>query len=74
MSDTPRDAERQSPEQVLTKHASRLLRVRGVMSMGVGRDAAGHPAIIIGLASDSPDADAQIPDSIEGIPVVKQTS
>ncbi|PKQ37057.1 MAG: hypothetical protein CVT59_09730 [Actinobacteria bacterium HGW-Actinobacteria-1] len=73
-SDAPRDADRQSPEHVLTKHASRLLRVRGVMSMGIGKDSAGRPAIIVGLASDSSDADALIPDVIEGIPVVKQSS
>lgn len=73
-SDTLRDSDRQSPEHVLTKHASRLLRVCGVMSMGIGKDATGRPAIVVGLASDSADADAQIPDVIEGVPVVKQSS
>lgn len=72
--DTPRDSERQSAEQVLTKHAGRLLRIKGVMSMGIGKDATGRPAIIVGIASGASDAETRIPDSIEGIPVIKQSS
>ncbi len=69
-----REVDRQSPEQVLTRHAGRLLRVRGVMSMGVGRTDDGRPAIIVGVSSDSKDAIGQLPDSLDGIPVVKRTS
>lgn len=70
----PKDTERHGPEYVLTKHAGRLMRIKGVMSIGIGKDDDGRPAIVIGVSSDAPDAVGQLPDSIEGVPVVKRSS
>ncbi|PKQ20093.1 MAG: hypothetical protein CVT66_06930 [Actinobacteria bacterium HGW-Actinobacteria-6] len=69
-----RDAERLSAEQVLTKHAGRLLQVRGVMSMGVGKDSDGRPAIVIGISSEIPDAVGELPETLDGIRVVQKSS
>ncbi|MCE5191831.1 MAG: hypothetical protein LLG08_08755 [Actinomycetia bacterium] len=70
----PKDTERHGPEYVLTKHAGRLMQIKGVMSIGIGKDDDGRPAIVIGVSSGTPDAVGQLPDSIEGVPVVKRSS
>jgi microsomal dipeptidase-like Zn-dependent dipeptidase len=54
---------------VLTRHAEELMRLRGVMSVGLGRDDDGRPAIVLGL--ENPLAVPEnLPESVEGIPVV----
>ncbi|MCE5203868.1 MAG: hypothetical protein ABFC80_09080 [Coriobacteriales bacterium] len=58
------------PEAVLTRHAGELMRMRGVMSIGVGRDESGRPAIVIGMSADGIAARAAIPKAIDGVPVV----
>ncbi len=61
--DSPRAGE------VLTRHAERLMRLRGVMSVGLGRTEDGHPAIMLGL--ENPLAVPEnLPDAVEGIPVI----
>lgn len=65
----PRDDSRSRPEAVLTKHAGRLMTLRGVLSAGVGRTDDGRPAIIIGLDSDAPDILSALPKTLDGIPV-----
>lgn len=59
-----------SIEETKARHASRLLELPGVVSVGIGRDEAGRPAIVIGLL-DAPRAqEAGLPESLEGHPVV----
>jgi len=56
---------------VLTRHAEKLMRMRGVMSVGLGRTADGGAAIVIGV--ENPLAVPEnIPAEIEGVPVVIQ--
>ena len=55
--------------EVLTRHAEELMRLRGVMSVGLGRTENGHPAIVLGL--ENPLAVPEdLPDEVEGIPVI----
>jgi hypothetical protein len=61
-----------SIQEVKAKHASRLMEQPGVISVGVGRDAEGKPAIIIGLDGPRPRTVAALPKSLEGFPVIPQ--
>jgi hypothetical protein len=55
--------------EVLTRHAEKLMRLRGVMSVSLGRTGDGRPAIVLGL--ENPLAVPEdLPDSVEGVPVV----
>lgn len=57
--------------EVLNRNAERLMRLRGVMSVGLGRTEDGRPAIVLGL--ENPLAVPEnLPDEVEGIPVVHQ--
>ncbi|MBN2247821.1 MAG: hypothetical protein JW733_03895 [Coriobacteriia bacterium] len=56
---------------VLAHHAERLMRTSGVMSVGVGTDAAGDPAIIVGVSGHQA-AEVGLPESIDGVPVLVQ--
>ncbi|MHB1017792.1 MAG: hypothetical protein ACYC2X_07910 [Coriobacteriia bacterium] len=56
---------------VLAHHAEGLMRTSGVMSVGVGTDAAGNPAIVVGISGHQA-AELGLPESIEGVPVVVQ--
>ena len=57
--------------EVLTRHAERLMRLRGVMNVGIGRTADGRPAIVLGL--ENPLAVPEnLPEEVEGVPVVHQ--
>lgn len=59
-----------SIEETRARHAGRLLDLPGVVSVGIGRDEAGRPAIVVGLA-DTPNAEESgLPHSLEGHPVV----
>lgn len=55
--------------EVLNRNAERLMRMRGVMSVGLGQTDDGRPAILLGL--ENPLAvPADLPDEVEGVPVV----
>lgn len=55
--------------EVLNRNAERLMRMRGVMSVGLGQTDDGRPAILLGL--ENPLAvPADLPEEVEGIPVV----
>lgn len=58
--------------EVKTKHAQRLLALPGVVSVGIGKDADGNPAVVVGLDGPRPENEAEIPDVLEGYPVVTQ--
>lgn len=47
------------------------MRMGGVMSVGVGADARGNPAIVVGISGHQ-GADLGLPESIEDVPVVVQ--
>ncbi|MBN1192405.1 MAG: hypothetical protein JXA36_01740 [Coriobacteriia bacterium] len=55
--------------EVLTRHAEELMRLRGVMSVGLGRTEDGRAAILLGLENPLAVPES-LPDSVEGIPVV----
>jgi hypothetical protein len=64
--------EREMPatiHEVKAKHASRFLALPGVVSVGVGRDAAGVEVIVIGLDRARPDTEAGLPTQLEGYTV-----
>ncbi|MGI9556542.1 MAG: hypothetical protein ACR2N5_01230 [Solirubrobacterales bacterium] len=59
-----------SIEEARARHAARLLELPGVVSVGIGLDAEGSPAIVVGLEDETPEARARLPRSLEGHPVV----
>ncbi len=59
-----------SIQEVKAKHSDELMAQPGVVSVGIGKDAEGNPAIIVGLDRARPETEAEIPDSLEGYPVV----
>jgi hypothetical protein len=59
-----------SIEETKARHASRLLELPGVVSVGIGRDEAGRPAIIVGLADPLRAEETGLPQTLDGHPVV----
>ena len=57
--------------EVLSRNAERLMRTKGVMSVGVGRTPEGEPAIVIGTDRMDAEAANALPDEVEGIPVIR---
>jgi len=62
-----------SIQEVKKKHETQLLDIPGVVSVGIGMDANGKQAIVVGLESPDPEIEAKIPAELEGFPVVIQT-
>ena len=56
-------------QDVKTRHARQLLAAPGVVSVGVGLDAQGRQAIVIGLDRPRPETQAVLPTQLEGYPV-----
>lgn len=65
---------RPRPEEVLNRHSGELMRMRGVLSVGIGRDDAGRPVIVIGLDGERPETQAALPATLDGVPVQVMTS
>ena len=59
-----------SIEETKARHASQLLELPGVVSVGIGRDEAGRPAIVVGLADPPRAEETGLPHALEGHPVV----
>jgi hypothetical protein len=59
-------------QEVKEKHVNRILSMQGVVSVGVGRNPDGDPAIIIGLDSTGMDTARQLPKVLDGYPVIVQ--
>ncbi len=57
---------------VKQQNESRLLQLPDVVSVGIGRDPAGRPAIVVGLSKPNPNSEQQIPEKLGGHPVVVQ--
>lgn len=61
-----------SIQDVKKKHESRLMSLPGVVSVGIGRDPQGKPAVIVGLDSPRSDTQARIPTQLDGYPLLIQ--
>lgn len=61
-----------SIQEVKKKHETNLLAMPGVVSVGIGLDKDGHPAIIVGLDGPRLETIAQVPPALEGYPVSTQ--
>jgi hypothetical protein len=59
----------QSITDVKSKHESRILRMPGVVSVGIGRDENGNLAIIVGLSHANPETASRLPDQLDGYPL-----
>jgi hypothetical protein len=58
-----------SIRDVKAKHERRILQLPDVVSVGIGRDDNGSPAIMVGLVRPNPETESQLPDQLEGYPV-----
>ena len=59
-----------SIKDVKARHEARLLDLPAVVSVGIGRDKNGNPAIIAGLDRPDSETESQLPTQLEGYPVV----
>ncbi len=59
-----------SIKNVKTRHEARLLDLPAVVSVGIGRDENGNPAIIVGLERPDSETESQLSTRLEGYPVV----
>jgi len=53
-------------QEAKARHAQRLLALPGVVSVGVGRDAEGREAIVVGLDRARPETQSRLPTQLEG--------
>jgi hypothetical protein len=61
-----------SIQDVKKKHEARLMSLPGVVSVGIGRDPQGNPAVIVGMDSPRAETQAQIPTQLDGYPLLIQ--
>lgn len=61
-----------SIQEVKKKHEASLLALPGVVSVGIGSDKDGNPAIIVGLDGPRPETEALVPRLLEDYPVLVQ--
>lgn len=47
-----------------------LMRVSGVVSVGIGRGLDGEPAVIVGVETESAATHSEVPGCVEGLPVI----
>jgi hypothetical protein len=59
-----------SIEEIKVKHEAYLMGLPGVVSVGLGQDEHGKPAIIVGVDRPRPETEAQIPCALDDYPVV----
>ncbi len=55
-----------SIHEVKAKHEATLMARPGVVSVGIGQDADGHPIIVIGLDKDQAETLKALPTELEG--------
>ena len=58
-----------SIKETKKQHEARLLKLPGVVSVGIGLTNSGQSAIIIGLREPNTETEAQLPSMLEGYPV-----
>lgn len=56
-------------QEVKARNSERLLELPGVVSVGIGKNSAGEPAIIIGLDGPRPETFDRLPTELEGYSV-----
>jgi len=61
-----------SIQDVKKKHEARLMSLPGVVSVGIGRDPQGNPAVIVGMDSPRAETQARIPPQLDGYPLLIQ--
>ena len=61
-------------QDVKAKYEKQIIDTPGVVSMGIGKDAKGQTAIIIGIEQDSEKIRAALPKELDGYPVEVQTT
>lgn len=61
-----------SIQEVKQQHEARLLALPGVVSVGIGRDDKGKPAIVVGLDKARAETEAEIHKSLGDTPVILQ--
>ncbi len=61
-----------SIQETKQQHEARLLAMPGVVSVGIGRNEAGDPAIIVGLDRSRPETETRLPQSLEDYPLLVQ--
>jgi len=59
-------------QDVKKKHVEQLMAIEGVRSIGIGKNQHGEVAIIIGLDRPLTEISAQLPENLDGYPVVTQ--
>jgi len=59
-------------QEIKHKYESHLLAMDGVVSVGIGRDAQGGAAIIVGVEDAARVDPAALPQALEGFPVILQ--
>lgn len=59
-------------EEVRARHTERLMALPGVVSVGIGLDDQGEPAIVVGLDQVRPELEGELPDTLEGHRLVRQ--
>ncbi|MBW2434965.1 MAG: hypothetical protein JRF36_15260 [Deltaproteobacteria bacterium] len=62
-----------SIQDVKKQNEAQLLKMAGVVSVGIGLDSKGNQAIIVGLDGSHPETESSIPATLDGFPVVVQT-
>ena len=55
--------------EVKKQHTQELMAIEGVQSVGIGNNAQGQVAIIIGLDKSRPEIQAKLPTELDGYPV-----
>ena len=63
-----------SIQETKRTHETRLLALPDVVSVGIGMDADGEEAIIVGLAAPNPETQALIPQKLGEYPVIVRIS
>jgi len=58
---------------VKRRNEAQLMSLPGVVSVGIGQDQNGKPAIVVGLAAATPATERRVPDRLGGFPVITQT-
>ncbi len=57
-------------ERALARATAELMRVRGVVSVGLGLDQDGREAIVVGVACAPAKLRATLPEHVDGVPVL----
>jgi hypothetical protein len=64
----------ESIQEVKAKYEQQIIETPGVISMGIGKNAKGEIAIIIGIEHDSEKIRAALPEELDGYPLEVQVT